>query len=55
MSYECKHCGDIICVDEDDYDEILWGHIQMCHHDVFEEVQDFETPYMIEECYNAEQ
>ena len=43
----CKHCGAII----DGDDESLWAHIQLEHEEIFEEVQDLETPFMIEECY----
>lgn len=47
----CKYCGAIF----EEYDEEdLWGHIQMMHEDVFEEVEDLETPFMIEECYIVE-
>lgn len=61
MKYYCKHCGEMV-VDTNngdsihlrDWEEELWGHIQMEHKDKFEEVQDFETPYMIEECYEEE-
>lgn len=61
MKYYCKHCGEMV-VDTNngdsihlrDWEEELWGHIQMEHEDKFEEVQDFETPYMIEECYTQD-
>ncbi len=43
----CLLCGDEIEKDE----ESLWGHIQMEHEEKFDEVQDLETPDMIEECY----
>ena len=53
MGWKCKYCGDVISADDFDYfdEENLWGHIQMEHEAVFEEVQNFETPFMIEECY----
>ena len=52
--YKCKHCG-FSCWDIDnDIEEELWGHIQMNHKDKFEEVQNWETPDMIEECYEEE-
>ena len=52
--FKCKYCG-FSCWDVDnDIEEELWGHIQMEHEDKFEEVQDWETPYMIEECYEEE-
>lgn len=53
--YKCKTCGKTIELYSCDFDcfgeEVLWGHIQLEHEDVFEEVQDLETPFMIEECY----
>ena len=52
--YQCKYCN-FVCWDiNKDIDEELWGHIQMCHEDKFEEVQDWETRDMIEECYEEE-
>lgn len=46
--YKCKYCGEIF----DEFDEeAMWGHIQMEHEEIFKEVQDLETPYMLEECY----
>ncbi len=52
--FKCKHC-DFSCWDVDnDVEEALWGHIQMHHEDVFKEVQNWETPDMIEECYEEE-
>lgn len=45
--YVCKICHEEIADDE----ECLWGHIQRCHEDVFEEVQNWETPTMLEEYY----
>lgn len=53
-TWKCNICGEIINIDEDfigDYDEILWGHIQMEHEEKFKEVVDWETPFMLEECY----
>lgn len=57
----CCECGEEFEFEEEDFDccgnfhsdgeELLWGHIQFAHPDVFEEVRDLETPYMIEECY----
>lgn len=57
----CRECGEEFEFEEEDFDccgsfhpdgeELLWGHIQLAHPDVFEEVRDLETPYMIEECY----
>lgn len=49
--YECKICGGIICGDDYDIEENLWAHIQMEHEDVFDEIQTWETPFMIEEYY----
>lgn len=61
MRYKCKTCGYEIEFAREEFngdghyhpdgEEMLWGHIQMQHEDKFEEVQDWETPFMIEECY----
>lgn len=49
--FKCKHCG-FTCWDVDnDVEEELWGHIQMNHSEKFEEVENLDTPLMIEECY----
>lgn len=48
--YKCKYCN-FICYNSDTIEEDLWGHIQMHHENIFEDVQNFETPNMIEECY----
>ncbi len=45
---KCNTCGEIVFADEED----LWGHIQMRHPELFEEVRDLETPYMLEICYD---
>ena len=44
----CKTCGEMVFADEED----LWWHIQVCHPDLFEEVRNLETPYMLEICYD---
>lgn len=50
--YKCNYCEETF----EDFDEqTLWGHIQMEHEDVFEEVQNLDTPYMLEECYECEE
>ena len=61
MKYKCTACGCEIEFAADEFngdgryhpdgEEMLWGHIQLDHEDIFEEVQDLETPDMIEECY----
>ena len=61
VSYVCRCCGQEFVFDQDDVcgdgsfhpdgEELLWGHIQNDHPDVFNAVCDLETPYMIEECY----
>lgn len=45
--YVCNYCKEII---EDD-EQSLWGHIQLEHGKIFKDIQDLETPYMLEECY----
>lgn len=61
VKYECKICGALFeCAEDEPFDdwfeeygeETLWGHIQNDHPDVFEEVQNDETPFMLEQCYN---
>lgn len=55
IKYRCKYCGCVFCGEsEEDMDEDLWGHIQINHENKFKEVQDWETPYMVEECYKKE-
>lgn len=50
--YQCNICDEIIEVeDTNNCDEILWRHIQMNHEDVFEEIQNWDTPEMIEKYY----
>ena len=54
--YKCKHCGEIFgpytkVAFFKDGEEELWGHIQINHEDIFDEIQNLETPYMIEICY----
>ena len=61
MVYECIHCGELLGFDKDEFDccgtyhpdgeELLWGHLQLDHPDIFERDVDLETPYMIEENY----
>ena len=56
MRWKCKICNKVIEIEEEDDfgyfgEEELWGHIQMEHKDVFEEVQDLDTPDMLDECY----
>lgn len=50
----CERCGTVIPCDEEDdsWEEDVWGHIQLCHPDLFEEVRDLETPFMLEVCYS---
>ena len=43
----CLLCGEYIEKDE----TALWGHIQLEHEEKFMEVQDLETPDMLDECY----
>ena len=61
MTYKCNHCGEYIEFDEEDFDcggafhpdgeEMLWGHIQLEHPDIFGRDRNLETPFMIEEDY----
>ena len=62
LTYKCKCCGELIEFAKEDFncdgdyhpdgEELLWGHIQFDHEELFEEIQNWETPYMIEECYD---
>lgn len=45
--YSCWFCGEVIKESEAE----LWGHIQMKHPEVFKDLQDLDTPDMMEECY----
>lgn len=64
LKYKCKFCGHQIAFEDYEFngggyfhpdgEEQLWGHIQLDHEDIFEEVQDLETPFMIETCYTEE-
>lgn len=58
-NYICNLCGEVFyCENDDDFDdnveEILWHHIEMEHEEEFEEYQNWETPYMIEEYFERE-
>lgn len=62
MKYTCRHCGRTIGFPDNEFngggsfhpdgEELLWGHIQLQHLDVYKEVQSWETPFMLEECYD---
>lgn len=51
----CVHCNMEFEEDNEEFEdcleEELWGHIQSMHEVIFEEVQELDTPYMLEECY----
>lgn len=53
--YKCKHCNNHFIKEDwgDELEESLWDHIQMDHEDVFEELQNLETPDMIESAYDV--
>lgn len=52
MKWKCLHCNTEFEAEEDeDIEEELWGHIQIEHDNIFDEVKDLDTPYMLEECY----
>ena len=53
-SWKCNICGALFDIDEDFFDdaeEILWGHVQLAHEDIFDECQNWETPWMLEEYF----
>lgn len=54
--YKCRNCGETFLIDAgvfDEYEELLWAHIQMEHPEIFDKYEDFETPFMLEECYKV--
>lgn len=58
-TYKCKYCAEEIEVlDHQAFaecgEESLWGHIQMKHAGVFDQVEDMGTPDMLETCYEVE-
>lgn len=53
--YKCCECGEEFSFDKDEYediDEVLLGHIQLNHDEIWEECQDWEAPSIIEEYFN---
>ena len=51
MKFKCKHCEQEFDCDEENYEETLWGHLQMMHENIFDEYQNYDTPQMIENNY----
>lgn len=52
-SATCIHCGEVFVFEyDDDPEEELWAHLQFDHSEVHEELQDWDTPEMLEECYD---
>ena len=51
MIFKCKHCYQEFDCDEENYEETLWGRLQMIHEKIFNEYQNYDTPYMIENNY----
>lgn len=54
--FKCKYCGKKFGPYNkrtfNEYgEEELWGHIQMCHEEKFEQIQNLETPDMLRTCY----
>ena len=61
IGYVCKYCGEAFeCLEDEDFDEwfdefgeeMLWGHLQYNHEKVFDAIEEYETPFMLEECYD---
>lgn len=58
LTFKCVHCGELITFPVEnlncggsyhpDGEELLWGHLQFSHPDIFESEQTLETPEMIE-------
>lgn len=59
MHFKCKFCSDLFTFTnqefEEEGEEILWGHLQMEHTIIFEDIQNLDTPEMIEACYEIEE
>lgn len=51
MEFGCNHCGKEFKCNEDDYEEILWGHLQIDHENIFKDYENLDTPDMIEDNY----
>lgn len=55
--YRCKYCNEHFIKEDwyevSDIDECLLGHIQMDHEEVFDELQNLETPDMISIAYDV--
>lgn len=49
--FTCNICNIQIETDNEDCDEDLWGHMQKCHNNTFQQVQDYESPHMIEKYF----
>lgn len=52
MEFMCDHCGKEFSCNKDDYEEILWGHLQIDHEDIFKDYENLDTPDMIEANYD---
>ena len=51
-SATCVHCGEVFdFAYDDDWEQELWTHLSYEHEDIHEEIQDYNTPEMLEECY----
>lgn len=48
----CNICGSEIETNKGDCEEDLWSHLQLGHAEIFEECQNWETPYMMEVYFN---
>lgn len=56
IAYQCKFDGEIVATSDtenkfDDVEEDLWGYIQTNYKELFEGIQDWDTPDMLEICY----
>lgn len=52
MKFICNHCGKEFSCNKEDYEETLWGHLQMNHEDIFKDCKNLDTPDMIEDSYD---
>lgn len=56
IAYQCKFDGEIVATSDtenkfDDVEEDLWGYIQTNYKELFEGIQNLDTPDMLEICY----
>lgn len=53
---ECKECGERFLLEdlekiEEDLEEQIWDHLWKKHEGIFQKLEDFDTPQMIDKAY----